>query len=76
ASPTHSKLDDAPSFDLGIDYGTETHQAQEERLLTTQAIAEIEALDELSREKGDQFQTPQPTQRLDIRNELHDRFAI
>ncbi|MED6227304.1 hypothetical protein PIB30_112290, partial [Stylosanthes scabra] len=24
--PTHSELNDAPSFDLGIDYGTRPHQ--------------------------------------------------
>ncbi|MED6185262.1 hypothetical protein PIB30_055401 [Stylosanthes scabra] len=73
--PTHSEPDDAPSFDLGIDYGTGPHQTQEERLLTTQVISDIEELDELIREKGDQFQTPQPTQSLNIRHELHDRVA-
>ncbi|MED6177074.1 hypothetical protein PIB30_094325, partial [Stylosanthes scabra] len=34
--PTHSKPDDAPSFDLGINYGKGPPPAQEERLLTTQ----------------------------------------
>ncbi|MED6111250.1 hypothetical protein PIB30_050858 [Stylosanthes scabra] len=74
--PTHFEPDDAPSFNLGVHYGTEPHQTQEERLLTTQAIPEIEESDELIREKGDQFQTFQPTQSLNIRNELHDRVAI
>ncbi|MED6222135.1 hypothetical protein PIB30_061484 [Stylosanthes scabra] len=74
--PTHSEPDDAPSFDLGIDYGKGPPPAQEERLLTTQVISEIEELDELIKEKENQFQTPQPAQRLNIRNELHDRVAI
>ncbi|MED6135398.1 hypothetical protein PIB30_046060 [Stylosanthes scabra] len=74
--PTHSEPDDAPLFDLGIDYGKEPPPIQEERLLTTQLISEIEELDELIKEKENQFQTPQPTQRLNIRNELHDRVTI
>ncbi|MED6151656.1 hypothetical protein PIB30_084527 [Stylosanthes scabra] len=42
--PMHSEPDDAPSFDLGINYGTGQQQTQEERLLTTQAISEIEVV--------------------------------
>ncbi|MED6148050.1 hypothetical protein PIB30_049510 [Stylosanthes scabra] len=74
--PPESEPDDAPSFDLGIDYGTGPHQTQEEPLVTTQPISEIEELDVLIKQEGDQFQTPQPTQSLNIRNELHDRVAI
>ncbi|MED6209218.1 hypothetical protein PIB30_052573 [Stylosanthes scabra] len=61
---TYSEPDNAPSFDLGINYGTGPQQTQEEHLLTTQDVSEIEELDELIRKKGDQFQTPQPTQSL------------
>ncbi|MED6171848.1 hypothetical protein PIB30_044634 [Stylosanthes scabra] len=34
--PTHSERDDAPSFNLGINYGTRPQPTQEESLLTTQ----------------------------------------
>ncbi|MED6222066.1 hypothetical protein PIB30_060875 [Stylosanthes scabra] len=55
-----------PSFDLGI----------EPPFITTQDLSDIEELDELIRDREDQFQTPKTTKSLETQKDLEDKVVI